>query len=208
MTPRFPGYPGVRGNPQLGEAGLIFEEAPRVWGETLRVQEYPHTGQEGLGVLPDVRVLLGCQQVGDQDSASHHGEPPKTGRGQEALRWTGMCWGLLRATGALLAPTEAIQGLSGDYWVLVDIRLGLQGPYWDLVDATGIYCVSVGVYWGPTGALWSLLASIGCLLQFTDAVLGSTGATLGHNRIYWGSTGILGGICCALVGIDLCLLGP
>lgn len=44
------------------------------------MQEYPHTGQEGLGVLPDVRVLLGCQQVGDQDSAGHHGEPPKTGR--------------------------------------------------------------------------------------------------------------------------------
>lgn len=56
---------------------------------TLRVQAYPHTGQEELGMLPDVGVLLGCQQVGDQDSASHHGEPPKAGRGQGALKRAG-----------------------------------------------------------------------------------------------------------------------
>lgn len=140
--------------PQLGEPSL---RRPQEFGRrTPRVRAYPHTGQEDLGMLPDVRVLLGCQQVGDQDSASHHGEPPKTGSGQGALKCTGVCWGLLKAPWAILGPTEAIQGLTGDYWVLLlGVSLGLQGPYWDLVGATGSYWVSVGVYWGHNGSLGS-----------------------------------------------------
>lgn len=76
----------------------MFEETPGVREGTFRVQKYPHTWQEDLWVLPDVGVLLGCQQVGDQDSASHHREPPKTGRGQGALRWIEFCWQLLKTT--------------------------------------------------------------------------------------------------------------
>lgn len=86
MTPRCSQDTQESGKtPWLGEPSLMFEETQE-FGGALRVQAYPHTRQEDLRVQPDVRVLLGCQQVGDQDSAGRHGEPPKTGRGQGAWR--------------------------------------------------------------------------------------------------------------------------
>ena len=54
------------------------------------------TGQEVLGVVPGVGVLMGSQEVGDQDGASRHRDVPDAGMGQGG---TGMYWALLRPTG-------------------------------------------------------------------------------------------------------------
>lgn len=87
------------------------------------------TGQESLGVVPGVGVLLGSQEVGDQDGASRHWDAPDTGRRQ---RGVGMYWDLLGSAGVywdLLGPLEH----TGVYWGL----LGLTVAHWALLGSTG-----------------------------------------------------------------------
>lgn len=60
------------------------------------------TRQEGLGVVPGVRVLVSSQEVGDQDGAGRHRDAPDTGREQGG---TGIYWDRLGCTGALLGYT-------------------------------------------------------------------------------------------------------
>lgn len=75
------------------------------------------TGQESLGVVPGVGVLLGSQEVGDQDGAGRHWDAPDTGRRQ---RGVGMYWDLLGSVGVYWD----LLGSTGACWVL----LSLLGP--------------------------------------------------------------------------------
>lgn len=167
--PQHPGGdPSTQKGPQHLEGTLAPRKGPTPKGSgDPSTQEGPQhpggpqvTRQEGLGVVPGVRVLVSSQEVGDQDGASRHRDAPDTGREQGGA---GIYWDRLGCTGALLGYTGACWDLlvsAEAYWC----SLGSTGLSQGLLGSTGLswgLLGPIGVYWGPPGTFWDVLRPTG-----------------------------------------------